>query len=124
MLPGPPKVLICTPGNNSKYSLWEISSRPDDFEILILLNAEIPLLLSTSLILIMQSKENKIYNKIKILSFLIGFTLIIISETFLRFIGKDIFPNIKIMMIPFIIFLIIYLYFKLTLKTNIKYKKT
>jgi lipopolysaccharide export system permease protein len=84
----------------------------------------IPLLLSTSLILIIQSKENKIYNKIKILSFLIGLTLIIISETFLRFIGKDIFPNIKIVMIPFIIFLIIYLYFKLTLKTNIEYKKT
>ena len=82
----------------------------------------IPLLLSTSLILMIYSKENKIYNKIRIISFLLGLILIIVSETFLKFISKDIFFNIRIIIIPFIIFLILYFYFKLTLKTNIRYK--
>ena len=35
ILPGPPSVLICTPGNNSKKFLWEILVFLDCFDILV-----------------------------------------------------------------------------------------
>ena len=68
----------------------------------------IPVLILISLLLIFRSKENINYQKYRILIFLIGLTIIIISEMSIRFISEDLIYNIKFFVIP--IFLIISLY--------------
>ena len=83
----------------------------------------IPLLLLTSLLLITSSKENKTYNNRRIGIFLLGFIFIIISETVLKFIKDDFYYNIKIILLPIIFFLILYIFIKFILKDNINYKK-
>ena len=80
----------------------------------------IPILLSTSLLLIISSKENKSYNKYRIGIFLLGLMFIILSETSLKFITINFYDNIKFIILPILIFLIIYIFFKLKLKENLK----
>ena len=79
----------------------------------------IPILILTSLFLILFAKENKLYQKFRVTIFIFGFSLIIISETLLRFIKSDIYYNFKIILIPFIIFLLLYFSFNLILKKNL-----
>ena len=79
----------------------------------------LPVLILTSLFLILISKESKFYNKFRIIVFLSGFLFIILSETLLRLIRSDFYYNIKIVIVPFILFLLLYLFFLLTLKKNI-----
>ena len=79
----------------------------------------LPILILTSLFLIIFTKENKIYKKFRILIFISGIVLIILSETLLRFIRGDFYYNFKIILIPIIIFLILYTCFKIILKKNI-----
>ena len=64
----------------------------------------IPFLLITS------SKENLNYNKIRLVTFLIGFFAIIFSETTIRFISNVDIQNIGIIISPILIFLLIYFY--------------
>ena len=71
----------------------------------------IPILTLIPLILIILSKENSNYNILKITTFLIGLTVIIFSETTIRFISDTIGPNIKISLIPFFLFLVLYIIF-------------
>ena len=61
----------------------------------------IPLLILISLFLILISKENSNYSKLKILIFLFGLFIIIFSETSLRFIDNNLPDNIKLLLIPF-----------------------
>ncbi len=61
--------------------------------------------------LIILSKENSNYNKLKISTFLIGLLIVIFSETTIRFISNTIIPNLKIATIPFILFIILYFIF-------------
>ena len=82
----------------------------------------IPLLISTSLLLITSSKEKKSYFKFRIGIFLFGLSLIILSETALKFIKDDFYYNIKIILLPFLIFISIYIFFKFVLKTKINIK--
>ena len=84
----------------------------------------IPVLILTSLYLIIITKENKSYQKFRLIIFSVGFTMIILSETLLRFIKKDFLFNIKIMIIPFLIFLFFYLIFNILIKKNIGAKTT
>ncbi len=79
----------------------------------------IPVLILTSLFLIIFTKENKIYQRFRLLIFISGIVLIILSETLLRFIRGDFYYNFKIILIPIIIFLILYISFKIILKKNI-----
>ncbi len=79
----------------------------------------IPVLILTSLFLIIFAKENKIYQKFRICIFILGFILIILSETLLRFVRGDFYYNFKIILIPIIIFLILYICFNILLKKNI-----
>ena len=79
----------------------------------------IPILILTSLFLIIFSKENKMYNKSKLSIFFTGIFLIIISETMLRFIKKDILFNLAIVSIPFIIFIIFYISLIILITKNI-----
>jgi len=70
----------------------------------------IPVLILISLFLIINSKENVNYTKLKIFIFLMGIIAIILSETSLRFVEDNIVENLKIIFLPFIFFLIFYSY--------------
>ena len=71
----------------------------------------IPLLVLVALLIILSSKENINYNKIKIFTFLLGLFFIIFSETTIKMISEIIYKNIMISFLPFLFVLIIYLVF-------------
>ncbi len=79
----------------------------------------IPVLILTSTLLVIFTKENKFYQKFRILIFLSGFSLIILSETLLRFIKSDFYFNLKIILIPIIIFISLYILFRILLQKNL-----
>ena len=81
----------------------------------------LPLLVLISLQLILTSKENPIYNKKKILIFIVGFTMIIIAESSIGYISNKLAYNIIIICLPFIFISIFYFY--LFKKLNIHFKK-
>jgi len=76
----------------------------------------IPILMLIPYLLILTSKEKSNYNKIRLLSFIIGVTIIIFSETIIRFVSQEINENIFIFIIPSILFLFFYLIFFYNLK--------
>ena len=69
----------------------------------------IPILIITSLFLIIYSKENINYTKTRIIVFLIGFSIIIFSETTLKFVQDTFYLNFKVFILPFLLFIIFYL---------------
>jgi lipopolysaccharide export system permease protein len=78
----------------------------------------IPIIVLIALCLTITSKENLNYYKYKIIIYLMGFFLIIFSETTLRFVEDTMFENYKLVIIPFIFLFIIFTFFysKLTFK--------
>ena len=78
----------------------------------------IPILILISLLLVFTSKESRSYARYKTIVFLAGILLIIISETILRFIKSDFYFNIKIISLPIVIFLFLYIFIKLILRQN------
>ena len=76
----------------------------------------IPLLSLIVLILILSSKENPDYYKYKIFTFMFGLFFIIFSETTIRLISEDLSKNIFIIILPYINFLILYLFIFKNLK--------
>lgn len=68
----------------------------------------IPILILISLLTINKSKENVNYSRYRLYIFLFGLFLIIFSETTLRFINAAYSHNIRISLIPIIIFFLIY----------------
>ncbi len=84
----------------------------------------IPVLMLVSLLLIIKSKESTNFFFTRIYIFLIGFLVIVFSETTLRMIEDEIIQNIKIFVIPFILIIILYLIFYKSFKfTTSKIKK-
>ena len=77
----------------------------------------IPILTLIPLILIISSKENHNYQKIKIITFFIGMITIIFSETTIRMVSENIIQNLTIIIFPLII--LVFLYFYLYLKFKI-----
>ena len=77
----------------------------------------IPILTLIPLILIISSKENHNYQKIKIITFFIGMITIIFSETTIRMVSENIIQNLTIIIVPLII--LVFLYFYLYLKFKI-----
>ncbi len=71
----------------------------------------IPLLTLIPFMLIIFSKENSNYNKLKIFTFLIGLLIIIFSETTIRYISDTIISNSRIIIIPFCLLIILYFIF-------------
>ncbi len=71
----------------------------------------IPLLTLIPFLLIISSKVNSNFNKLKLITFLIGFILIIFSETTIRFISELLIKNIIISIIPILFILFLYIYF-------------
>jgi len=82
----------------------------------------LPILILISVSLIMYSKENINYSKFRILNFLLGILIIIISEISLKFINETFLKNLFIYFLPFIVFIKIYLiiYFKLNFKLKLE----
>jgi len=78
----------------------------------------IPALMLTSLMLIIHSKEKINFFKSRIIVFLIGFFLIIFSESTLRFVNISLINNSIIILIP--ITIIIFLYFYILSKFKFK----
>ena len=71
----------------------------------------IPLLMLVPLILIISSKENMNYSKIKLITFCLGIISIIFSETTIRIISDKLFINFIIILIPIILLFLMYLIF-------------
>ena len=78
----------------------------------------IPALMLVSLILVINSKEKVNYSKQRLIIFLIGFFIIVFSETTLSFINVSFYNNLIIILVPILILLILYFYIiaKLSLK--------
>ena len=68
----------------------------------------IPILMIVPFLLILSSKENSNYLKLKIITFLTGLFIIIFSETTIRLISDLIIKNLFFSLTPTIIFIIIY----------------
>ena len=71
----------------------------------------IPILMLVPLILIISSKENMNYSKIKLITFCLGIISIIFSETTIRIISDKLFINFIIILIPIILLFLMYLIF-------------
>ena len=78
----------------------------------------IPILMLVPYLLVLSSKEKKNYSKIKIITFLLGVIIIILSEGIIRFVSKELINNLFIFISPLIIFSI--LYFIILLNLNFK----
>ena len=76
----------------------------------------IPVLILISLLLIFKSKENINYSRYRIFIFLIGFSIIILSEMTIRLIDEDLIKNLKIFIIPIILVIILYLNYLIKFK--------
>ena len=68
----------------------------------------IPILILISLLLILFTKENLNYIKIKFLIFLLGFSIIVFSETTLRFVTGNLKENLILIILPFLLILMFY----------------
>ncbi len=100
--------------NNIKNILKEFYKR-------IIIPLYIPVLTLIPFILILKSKESINYFKTRTITFLIGLTVIIFSETTIRFISEILFKNLGLATIPFIFIITLYLvYFY---KFQLAYKK-
>ena len=77
----------------------------------ILIPFYIPVLMLTTLLLIIKSKESINFSFRRIIVFTFGFFIIIFSETSLRMVDNEIVQNIKIAVIPFLLILILYFIF-------------
>ncbi|MBD1109131.1 LptF/LptG family permease [Pelagibacterales bacterium SAG-MED50] len=71
----------------------------------------LPVLTLISLLLILTSKENLKYTKNKYITFLIGFSIIILSEISLGYINNNLIKNITISILPILLTLITYFVF-------------
>ena len=81
----------------------------------------LPLLILVSLLLILNTKENQKYNRNKYFIFLVGFGVIILSESSLGYITNNLIKNISIAILPIVLTLIFYFIF--TYKLKLFYRK-
>ena len=84
----------------------------------------IPILILNSLFLIIYPKENKLFQRSRLLIFLNGIFIIILSETIMRFVVGNFLANLKIIFAPFIIFLTFYIVIRILINKNIGSKVT
>ena len=79
----------------------------------------IPLLVLIPFLLVLSSKENANYSKLKTITFLIGLFFIIFSETTIKLISTTYLKNFVISLMPFLLLIFLYLiFFK---KTNLNH---
>ena len=80
----------------------------------------IPLLMLIPLLLIVSSKEDSKYSKLKYLSFTTGLIFIIFSETTIRLISNELIDNLILSLVPLLSLVCLYLFFlkKFMIKIN------
>ena len=83
----------------------------------------IPVLMIISLMHIVKSKENINYYKYRIFLFLVGISIIILSESSLKLVEDNFISNIKLILVPFLSLLTIYFLLLYNLKLKFNYKK-
>ena len=71
----------------------------------------IPLLVLIPFLLVLSSKENANYSKLKTITFLIGLFFIIFSETTIKLISTTYLKNFVISLMPFLLLIFLYLIF-------------
>ena len=71
----------------------------------------IPILMLIPYFLILSSKEKKNYSKLKLITFLFGVLIIILSEGIIKFVSIELTKSIFIFITPLIILLTLYLIF-------------
>ena len=98
-----PKIINCTNSNSSNI-FKELYKR-------FLIPFYILILSLTPFLLITLSKENSKYQRLKLITFLIGIFLIIFSETTIRLISDSLIRNVVISFMPFIFMTTLYLIF-------------
>ena len=103
------KIQNCLPQNLSNI-FKEIYKR-------LILPLYIPLLSIIPFILLISSKENVSYSRFKLITFIVGLSVIILSETTIRLISKFFLSNITIAVIPIIILTITYMIFIIKFKS-------
>ncbi len=80
----------------------------------------IPILSLLPFLIIIISKENASYQKLRFSTFLIGISIIIFSETTIRFISSSTLQNISLILIPLLLFILLYLSLFYKFRTNLK----
>ena len=103
------KIINCSSAN-IKNILKEIYKR-------LVIPFYIPLLILISLLLLLYSKENSKYKQIKFLTFFLGLIIIIFSETTIRFVNSNLYFNLTLIIIPFILIFIFYCFFIFNVNT-------
>ncbi len=108
------QIINCASGNEVNL-LKEIYKR-------LIVPLYIPILMLVPYIMILSSKERINYSRLKLITFLIGIFIIILSEGIIRFISKELGDNIIIFIFPFILLFFLYLMFFFKLNFKIKNK--
>ena len=106
---------------NSKISNCSVSNLNNIYSELykrLIIPLYIPALIAISLGLILSSKESSNYNRLRTVIFLMGFCLIIFSETTIRFINQSLTHNIKISLIPIVLIVLNYLFIFFKFRNN------
>ncbi len=80
----------------------------------------IPLLMLIPYLLFFQSKESNLYLRVRIFTFIAGLTVVILSETSMRFISNLLDYNLRFVIIPFILIFILYSVFFFQFKSKYK----
>ncbi len=107
-------------GNIENCSLQNIRNVLKELYKRLVIPFYIPILALIPFLLITSSKESPKYYKLRLLTFIVGLTTIIFSETTIRFISNETIQNTSLVIIPPILFLI--LYFFLFFKFQINFK--
>ena len=81
----------------------------------------LPILTLVPFLIIIISKENPKYHKLRLLTFLIGLIIIIFSETTIRYITDKTILNLSLLITPLLLLLTVYLYFFFKFKTKVNY---
>lgn len=95
--------------NNPRNTLKELFKR-------ILSPFYLPVLILTSLLLILKSKENRKYVKYKYLTFIFGIIIIVLSESSLGYVNNKMISNMPLIILPFSLIFIFYFFFLSQLK--------
>jgi len=118
------ELIICYLNVINKIDISDIENcNPNDFTNIfkelykrIIIPMYISLLILISLILIVFSKEEVNYLKLKIIIFLLGFLTIVFSELSIRLINNSLVENIKILIIPLLVILALFIMINSKLK--------
>ena len=82
----------------------------------------IPLLMLIPFLLFFKSKETPAYFKLRIITFISGLLIVILSEASIKLISKILINNIFFTLVPFILLIFLYSIFYNQFKTNLKFK--